>query len=82
MGGLGDRRSGAEGASVAHDPDWPLFGHALNEHGSDLPDEKPDVIARRKQDLVSYVHDKTGENRAETERVLDGISRDTGFRRR
>lgn len=77
---LGERISGAEGASVAPDPNWPGFRDGLRARWSQLPEDELEVQARRKRDLVSYIHDQTGAPRAEAERVLDDLSRETGFR--
>lgn len=77
---LGERISGTEGASVAPDPNWPNFRDALKQRWAQLPEDELAVQARRKRDLIAYIHEQTGAPRAEAERVLEDISRDTGFR--
>ena len=58
---------------------WKLFKGKLRERWGDLTDDELDRLQGQRDQLIGRIQERSGRERAEVERDIDSLSRDTNY---
>jgi uncharacterized protein YjbJ (UPF0337 family) len=58
---------------------WKLFKGKLRERWGDLTDDELDRLQGQRDQLIGRLQERSGRERAEIERDIDSLSRDTNY---
>ena len=78
-----ERKDPVTGRSATGDRiegNWRQLKGKLKEKWGELTDDDLDRMAGRREQLIGYLQERSGQGRADVERQLDDLSRDAEYR--
>jgi uncharacterized protein YjbJ (UPF0337 family) len=75
-----DRSTSRSPAGERVSGNWKMFKGKLREKWGEITDDELDRVQGRREQLVGYIQQKSGRERAEVEREIDNLSRETNYR--